>query len=234
MVVLNLSQQTDSSDLIGGFRPVQPGDAVLGLLSSFAALVQRTWRRGNNDEFLGRVLKLGAKRKWGQVIKAFRTALQKLGVAAEDAASNGGLVEQPASAKKRKGPSTTGLLDQGLRDEWQQFACQVEDAAATAAAAEEGFAFAFAEGALVRAVREGWWLLLDEVNLAPPEVRAAKSMMALPPHCATGRHYHYASHQRVLTFAAGCPTPWACRRWSASPGSWRASLGASLWWSAAT
>lgn len=40
----------------------------------------------------------------------------------------------------------------------------------TAAVAEGGFAFAFAEGQLVRALREGWWLLLDEINLAPPEV----------------------------------------------------------------
>jgi len=38
--------------------------------------------------------------------------------------------------------------------------------------AEGGFAFAFAEGALVRALRSGAWLLLDEVNLAPPEVGA--------------------------------------------------------------
>lgn len=39
-------------------------------------------------------------------------------------------------------------------------------------AAEKGFAFAFVEGALVKAVREGWWLLLDEINLAPAEVRS--------------------------------------------------------------
>jgi midasin len=26
------------------------------------------------------------------------------------------------------------------------------------------------EGALVKALRHGWWLLLDEINLAPPEV----------------------------------------------------------------
>ncbi len=32
-----------------------------------------------------------------------------------------------------------------------------------------GAAFAFVEGALVQAVREGHWLLLDEVNLAAPE-----------------------------------------------------------------
>lgn len=46
-----------------------------------------------------------------------------------------------------------------------------------------GFAFAFVEGELVRALREGWWLLLDEVNLAPPEVleRLAGLLEAPPP-----------------------------------------------------
>jgi hypothetical protein len=31
------------------------------------------------------------------------------------------------------------------------------------------FAFAFVDGALVRAVRDGAWLLLDEINLAPQD-----------------------------------------------------------------
>lgn len=36
--------------------------------------------------------------------------------------------------------------------------------------AQGGLAFAFREGALTKAVQEGHWLLLDEINLAPPEV----------------------------------------------------------------
>ena len=37
LTVLNLSQQTDSSDLLGGFRPVQPRDALLPLLARLQA-----------------------------------------------------------------------------------------------------------------------------------------------------------------------------------------------------
>ena len=37
LVVLNLGQQTDSSDLLGGFRPVQPRDALLPLLARLQA-----------------------------------------------------------------------------------------------------------------------------------------------------------------------------------------------------
>jgi midasin len=34
---------------------------------------------------------------------------------------------------------------------------------------EGAFAFSFIEGALVKAVREGHWVLLDEINLASAE-----------------------------------------------------------------
>lgn len=37
LVVLNLSQQTDSADLLGGFRPVEPREALLPLLDRFQA-----------------------------------------------------------------------------------------------------------------------------------------------------------------------------------------------------
>ena len=54
-----------------------------------------------------------------------------------------------------------------------------------ATAADQGFAFAFVEGELVRALREGHWLLLDEVNLAPPEV-----LERLAPSSADDRAAH--------------------------------------------
>ncbi len=35
LVVLNLSQQTDSADFLGGFRPMEPREALLPLLNAF-------------------------------------------------------------------------------------------------------------------------------------------------------------------------------------------------------
>lgn len=40
--------------------------------------VTRTWTRGNNADFLGRVAKLAARRKWAPLVAAFRTALRKV------------------------------------------------------------------------------------------------------------------------------------------------------------
>ena len=43
LVVLNLSQGTDSADLLGGFRPVEARDALAPLLPAFNDLVPRTF-----------------------------------------------------------------------------------------------------------------------------------------------------------------------------------------------
>lgn len=45
LVSFNLSQQTDSSDLLGGFRPVGAQEGLLPLLAPFQELVRRTWTR---------------------------------------------------------------------------------------------------------------------------------------------------------------------------------------------
>ena len=76
-MVLNLSQQTDSSDLVGGFKPVEPRDALLPLLDTFQRLVRLTWSKGNNEDFLGRVAKYAQRQKWASLLKAFQTAVQK-------------------------------------------------------------------------------------------------------------------------------------------------------------
>lgn len=78
-----------------------------------------------------------------------------------------------ADAAAAAGSSSAGgvnALSEALHHDWRHFAASVAAAERAAAVAEGGFAFAFVEGKLVQAVREGWWLLLDEVNLAPAEV----------------------------------------------------------------
>lgn len=79
LAVINLSNQTDASDLLGGFKPMEVGLALLALVSRFDVLVRATWNRGNNEVFLSRVHKLSAGRKWANLVKAFDGALGKVG-----------------------------------------------------------------------------------------------------------------------------------------------------------
>lgn len=189
LAVLNLSQQTDASDLLGGFRPVRPTDAALPLFERFQDLVQRQWPAGDNGAFIDRVARLAAKRHAGRLIKAFRVALAKLGVACPPARAE---LEGAASPT----PSTAA---QTLHLAWLKFSADVAHAEATLLAAEGGFSFAFVEGTLVQALRQGSWLLLDEINLAPPEVRARWIGTALG-HILPGVGQHVGG-------SAPCP-PW--------------------------
>ncbi|MEW5309894.1 MAG: hypothetical protein WDW38_001740 [Sanguina aurantia] len=206
LVAFNLSQQTDSSDLLGGFKPVDVRDALLPLLAPFLALVQRTFSNGDNDVFLSRVSKLAERKKWSQLLASFKGAMARVltvDAAAATAAADSAMEEvtaavaaatvggrraptngkaaraplrgegevggaKPKEEKKRKRGGTA--YSDATKHAWRSFAVELAAAERTAAVAEGGFAFAFAEGQLVRALREGWWLLLDEINLAPPEV----------------------------------------------------------------
>lgn len=100
LVAFNMSQQTDSSDLLGGFKPVDARDALLPLLNPFLALVRRTWTKGNNEEFLSRCVKFAEKKKWSHLLQAFKTAVGKVQGAAEAGEEAGADEQQPA--KKRK------------------------------------------------------------------------------------------------------------------------------------
>lgn len=166
LVVINVSQQTDSSDLIGGFKPLQPSEGLRSILPEFINLVRRTWTRGNNEEFISRVVKLAQRQRWEHLRKAFQAAVAK--ARASSSSKNFKIKEQEHPAKKMRRHSVEIPAD--VLEDWEKFASDLKSAERLTRAAEGGFAFGFVEGALVQAVRNGWWLLLDEINLAPAEV----------------------------------------------------------------
>lgn len=78
--------------------------------------------------------------------------------------------EEGGKGEARKKKKKKVEIAEEVLEEWRRFAGRLAEAERAVEAAEGGFAFAFMEGVLVQAVREGWWLLLDEMNLAPTEV----------------------------------------------------------------
>lgn len=56
-----------------------------------------------------------------------------------------------------------------MREMWKNFSADVTKIAIQHEQAKNNFAFSFVEGSLVKAVREGYWVLLDEINLATTE-----------------------------------------------------------------
>ena len=138
-----------------------------------------------------------------QAIKLAAERVEKLSLAteeataADDAAMPDAGAEAPAAAprsSKRRRTLQTGVLDawrelHAAADGVERQLRRGDDAASSAPV------FAFVEGALVSALREGTWILLDEVNLAPSEtlerlagVLEARPPLPLPqPACARAR-----------------------------------------------
>ncbi|KAA8540262.1 hypothetical protein F0562_024175 [Nyssa sinensis] len=98
LIVLNLSQQSDVADLLGGFKPMNAQFVCIPLYKEFENLFTNTFSSKDNDVYLACLKKYVNDKNWKKLLIGFQK-----------------------------------------------------------------------EGAFVTALRNGDWILLDEVNLAPPE-----------------------------------------------------------------
>ncbi|CAH8610286.1 unnamed protein product [Schistosoma haematobium] len=144
--VINLNQQSDSVDLMGGFKPVDFQVFVRPLREKFESLFTCTFQLDNNLVFLGHINTCFQSGRWLDLIT---------------------LMRHPARVAVQRDSSVD-------TSEWIKF---LDDLTILEKRLENitksnkpGLGFAFIEGALVRAVQDGDWILLDEINLAPAEM----------------------------------------------------------------
>jgi len=169
LTVVNLSNQSESADFLGGFKPVSARHLCLPLLPKFHNAFNRTFPSSSNAEFLTRIARYAEKRKWAHLLHAFRAGVERVAKLAAEAAKESGTREtdETKASKRRK---TSTALPNDLIEEWREFERELSAVEhSTNASKNGGPVFAFVEGALVTALREGHWILLDEINLAPAE-----------------------------------------------------------------
>ena len=75
-----------------------------------------------------------------------------------------------ASSDPEQRPAKKARLGKDTSAQWKAFEDETAAAKRSVAVAGTGFAFQFVEGLLMKALRAGKWILLDEINLAPPQV----------------------------------------------------------------
>ncbi|KAF9929042.1 AAA ATPase midasin, partial [Modicella reniformis] len=167
LTVINLSQQSDSSDLLGGFKPVDVKVLAVPLKNTFDDLFSRTFSRKKNQQFINLVDKLYVQNKWEALIKAWSQSIQM----AESKLDSSRQQEQQQITKEEgtTGTNSSKKISPTLKRDWQTFADQLATLKETYSATSAKFVFSFLEGALVKAVRRGDWILLDEINLATTE-----------------------------------------------------------------
>ena len=145
VVVQNLSLQTDSTDLLGGFRPLEIKHLARRIYQDFVDIFTSSFSRKSNADFLRFTQSALNKGQWKKLSQCFQRA-SKLGL---------------NKVKERQDDSV---------EKWNAFSLTAERFEQQRLACDSGLAFEFSEGGLVEAIRSGKWVLLDEINLASSEI----------------------------------------------------------------
>jgi midasin len=71
LLVLNLSLQTDSTDLLGGYKPLEIRHVARGIYDIFVVLFVSSFSRSQNAQFLRYVLNSFEKSDWKKLAQCF-------------------------------------------------------------------------------------------------------------------------------------------------------------------
>uniref|UniRef100_A0A8C2SW72 Midasin n=1 Tax=Coturnix japonica TaxID=93934 RepID=A0A8C2SW72_COTJA len=145
--VINMNQQSDTADLLGGYKPVDNKLIWLPLRESFEELFYQTFSRKKNQTFLGHIQTCYRQKRWHDLLKLMQH------------------IQKSAINKEAKGSAAGSPL----KEKWEAFGLKLNHAHQQMKMTENALLFAFVEGTLAQAVKKGEWILLDEINLAAAE-----------------------------------------------------------------
>ena len=74
LIVQNLSLQTDSTDLLGGYKPLEMRHVARGVYDNFVDLFVSSFSRIQNAQFLNFVLTAFEKNDWKKLAQCFLKA----------------------------------------------------------------------------------------------------------------------------------------------------------------
>lgn len=166
LTVINVSQQTESGDLLGGYKPVNTKSVAIPIQERFESLFLATFSQKKNAKFSELLSKCFNRNQWKNVIKLWKEAVKMAeGILSKTEDSDEENIDGAPKKKRRLGTSEKSVLLQ----EWLKFRESIDSFEAQAGNLANSFVFNFVEGSLVRAIKNGEWLLLDEINLASPD-----------------------------------------------------------------
>ncbi|KAL0216461.1 hypothetical protein P9112_008645 [Eukaryota sp. TZLM1-RC] len=165
LVVMNLSNQTETSDLVGSLRPSTPRNSIIPLVNEFMELFKKTFSTKKNNNFIQQLLKCinsSQKEDLSRVIS--------LCIAASDKAiTKLSATETPPIKRKNNG---SDIVDCGLVSEWNSLKTKFSRVSSLLKSPNYSalLSFMFIESSLICACKTGNWVLLDEANLASNDV----------------------------------------------------------------
>lgn len=151
------------------------------LVNRFVELFGQTFSLSRNAEYVTHVRKAFEKKRWQRLVglwrEAYRMASDRIGTVEASAQPETALPDAPRKRRKVE------VLSKDLPTSWHDFVTSVGDfdIRHVQKAGKSKFVFSFVEGPLAKAIRNGDWVLLDEVNLASSETLESLSTLLQTP-----------------------------------------------------
>lgn len=155
LVVVNMNNQSDVSDLIGGYKPVDMQFIITPVRNEFENLFAKTFDVLKNEKFLSHIASCVNRSDFSILIKLMLKVVLN-------------------AYKTLKGKENDGDLKrwQNLEQKLQRLDQQLKHSL--------NISFAFIPGSLVNCIKNGDWVLLDEINLASTETLECLSTILEP------------------------------------------------------
>ena len=135
--VINLSQQSEASDLLGGYKPLSRTFALKSLSVGFREFFSENFSVEKNSNLFSSLDEALSRGSIQRIVDIIYHVLQKI----------------PSSATGRD----------NFEKKFDAFKKQIANI-------ESGVIFHYEEGILLKAIRHGYWILLDEINLASSDL----------------------------------------------------------------
>ncbi|XP_049297646.1 midasin [Anopheles funestus] len=167
LVVVNMNNQSDVSDLVGGYKPVDLGFVITPLRYEFESLFRRSFNAQKNEKFLANVAQCYGSGEYDVLVKLMLKIAEKASFKT---------VVQDSTKIKSNGVDKNG---ENVREKWNTLQVKLRKLDAQLKNSIN-VSFAFIPGSLVNCIRNGDWVLLDEINLASTETLECLSTILEP------------------------------------------------------
>ncbi|KAI9623919.1 hypothetical protein KEM48_009297, partial [Puccinia striiformis f. sp. tritici PST-130] len=199
LISLNLSNQSEASDLLGGFKPLDSAeDGKLHgnrLVDDFINTFGDAFNTSRNHEFVHAIRKAASKKKYIRLVALLKDGIRALSerlnnkTKSDDQQLPADTDDCHEPSKRRKTnisrnkthESSQARLKLSLQDYLYQVN-QFEDKFVRSTS--NHMRFRFVEGPLVKALQNGDWVLLDEINLGTTETLEALSGLLRHPNAS--------------------------------------------------
>ena len=155
LITVNLNQQTESSDLLGGYKPVDIEHFIKPVRAKFENLFAETFSSHDNAKFMSHLSMCYRNQRWEDLLKLMVHATRN---------AHNKCQEGNSSTQIEKWDNLQKRLDRLLKN-----VTKLKSDSDVGSLGNK-LLFSFVNGVLAEAAKRGDWILLDEINMAEADV----------------------------------------------------------------